>query len=404
MMNFVFISPNFPESYKIFADRLMRNGINVLGIGDAPYEALDEELRDALTEYYKVDNMEDYDSMYRAVAYFAFRYGKIDWIESNNEYWLRQDARLREDFNVTTGVQPHELALWQSKSAMKPVYKSAGIPTARNHKVSDIAAAEAFIDEIGGYPVFCKPDTGVGAEDTFKVEDHDDLEIFFRCKPDEPYVMEEFIVGDVYTYDAICDSNGEPLFESSLKCPNIADTVNSDQETLVMILPDVHPQIREYGRKALKEFKVKSRFVHFEFFRLKEPRKGLGDVGDHLGLEVNMRPAGGMLPDMMNYAHSCDVFQIYADMVAFDERREHQNGSDRCCVFAGRKDRFEHEHSHDEILDRYGDNMISAFRMPDVFADAMGNQIYMALFDDADEAFEFGRYILEYNFDYVMTH
>jgi hypothetical protein len=277
-MNFVFISPNFPESYKIFADRLMRNGINVLGIGDAPYEALDEELRDALTEYYKVDNMEDYDSMYRAVAYFAFRYGKIDWIESNNEYWLRQDARLREDFNVTTGVQPQELALWQSKSAMKPVYKSAGIPTARNHKVSDIAAAEAFIDEIGGYPVFCKPDTGVGAEDTFKVEDHDDLEIFFRCKPDEPYVMEEFIVGDVYTYDAICDSNGEPLFESSLKCPNIADTVNSDQETLVMILPDVHPQIREYGRKALKEFKVKSRFVHFEFFRLKEPRKGLGDV------------------------------------------------------------------------------------------------------------------------------
>ena len=28
----------------------------------------------------------DYDEMYRAVAYFAFRYGKIDWLESNNEF------------------------------------------------------------------------------------------------------------------------------------------------------------------------------------------------------------------------------------------------------------------------------------------------------------------------------
>ena len=144
-MNFVFISPNFPESYKLFAARLKDNGINVLGIGDCPYDALNGELKNALTEYYKVDNMEDYDSMYRAVAYFAFRYGKIDWIESNNEYWLEQDARLREDFNVTTGVQPKELALWKSKSAMKPVYKEAGIPTARNHKVTDIEAAEAFI-------------------------------------------------------------------------------------------------------------------------------------------------------------------------------------------------------------------------------------------------------------------
>ncbi len=216
--------------------------------------------------------------------------------------------------------------------------------------------------------------------------------------------MEEFIVGDVYTYDAICDSKGEPLFESSLRCPNISDTVNSNQETLVMILPDVDPQIREYGRRALKAFKVKSRFVHFEFFRLKEARKGLGDVGDHLGLEVNMRPAGGMLPDMMNYAHSCDVYQIYADMVVFDENRGQAVRDDQCSVFAGRKDRFVHEHSHDDILNRYRDNIVTAERMPDVFAAAMGNQMYIAVFDDLDKAFEYGEYILEYNYEYVMTH
>ena len=166
-MNFIFISPNFPDSFRYFCMRLRDNGVNVLGIGDCPYEALHWELKDALTGYYRVDSMEDYDSMYRAVAYFASVYGRIDWIESNNEYWLEQDAQLREDFNVRTGVRPDELALWKSKSAMKPVYKQAGIPSARNHRVTDIAAAKEFLEEIGGFPVFCKPDVRVGAADTY---------------------------------------------------------------------------------------------------------------------------------------------------------------------------------------------------------------------------------------------
>ena len=89
----------------MFPDRLKKNGVNVLGIADCPYEQLDEKVRNALTEYYRVDNMEDYDQMYRAVAYFTFKYGKIDWLESNNEYWLEQDARLRTDFHITTGEQ-----------------------------------------------------------------------------------------------------------------------------------------------------------------------------------------------------------------------------------------------------------------------------------------------------------
>ena len=164
-MNFVFIAPDFPDNYRHFCDRLKKNGVNVLGIGEAPYDALNEMLRNALTEYYKVDSLEDYDQVYRAVAYLAFRHGRIDWIESNNEYWLSMDAHLRQDFNVKTGVQPHELSLWQSKSAMKPVYQAAGIPSARQHKVTTPEAALSFIEEVGGYPVFAKPEVGVGARD-----------------------------------------------------------------------------------------------------------------------------------------------------------------------------------------------------------------------------------------------
>ena len=401
-MNLVFISPNFPDNFRNFCSRLHQNGVNVLGIGDAPYDSLNDDLKRSLTEYYKVDSMEDYSQVYRAVAYFAFRHGRIDWIESNNEYWLELDAKLRQDFNVTTGVQPGELALWKSKAAMKPVYKAAGIPSARQHRVSTMDAALEFIDEIGGYPVFAKPNVGVGATATYKIDNEDELRAFFSEVSGHDYVMEEYIVGDIYTYDAICDQNGDPLFESSFRCVNVADSVNDGTEAIIFVLPEVPDQLRDYGRKALKGFKVKSRFVHFEFFRLTEARKGLADVGDFVGLEVNMRPAGGFIPDMMNYSHSTDVYQIWADMVSHGQSNKAQGGPDRYCVFIGTKDAFKHTHSHDEILKRYGSKITMCQRMPDVFAAAMGNQMYMALLDTEDDVREFVTFVLDEQAKLIM--
>ena len=55
-MNFIFISPNFPTNYWRFCKELKDNGVNVLGIGDAPYEELSDALKGALSEYYRVDS------------------------------------------------------------------------------------------------------------------------------------------------------------------------------------------------------------------------------------------------------------------------------------------------------------------------------------------------------------
>ncbi len=394
-MNIVFISPNFPDNFRNFCDRLNDNGATVLGIGDASYDSLSDTLKNALTEYYKVDSMENYDQMYRAVAFFAFKYGRIDWIESNNEYWLELDARLRKDFHVTTGVLPEELALWKSKAAMKPVYRAAGIPSARQHRVSTIEAALEFIDEVGGYPVFAKPNVGVGASETFKIDNEEELKAFFAAVSGKDYVMEEYIGGDIFTYDAICDENGEPIFESSFTCVNVSDSVNDDTEAIIYVLPEVPDQLRDYGRRALKGFKVRSRFVHFEFFRLSEARKGLAEAGDFVGLEVNMRPAGGFIPDMMNYSHSTDVYRIWADMVCHRISAAAGNGPDRYCVFVGTKDRFTHTHSHDEILARYGSRITMCQRMPAVFYAAMGSQMYMALLDTKEDVREYVSFILD---------
>ena len=65
MRNLVFISPNFPTNYWMFCRELKNNGINVLGIGDCPYDYLMPELQDSLNEYYKVDSLEDDEAVYQ---------------------------------------------------------------------------------------------------------------------------------------------------------------------------------------------------------------------------------------------------------------------------------------------------------------------------------------------------
>lgn len=395
-MNFIFRSPYFPRVYWQFCDRLKARGVNVLGIGDAPYDSLSDELKGAMNEYYKVDSMEDYDQVYRAVAFFASKYGKIDWIESNNEYWLEQDARIREDFNIKTGVHPKALEAWKHKSGMKPYYEKAGIPTARCHKVTDKLEAIKFLTEIGGYPVFVKPDNGVGAADSWKIENDEELDAFFDKLPAVPYLMEEFVEGNIYSYDAICDSKGNPLFESSNWFPpSIADIVGGGPDLSYYVMAEVPEKLRDAGRRALKAFGVKSRFIHFEFFKLAKARPNLGEVGDYVGLEVNMRPAGGYTPDMMNFAHSTDVYEIYAEMVTEDKRLTLESGDDHVCVYASRKDGREYVHSHEEIMERYGDKMAMCERMPDILSGAMGNQMYTAHADDEKAAQEFIAFVHE---------
>lgn len=375
-MNFVFISPNFPETYWNFCDRLHKGGANVLGIGDAPYDDLDDNLKSSLTEYYRVYSLESYDQVFRAVAFFSFKYGKIDWIESNNEYWLEQDARLRTDFNVTTGVQSFDIGKFKSKAQMKTYYALGGIPTARQQKVLDIESAREFVSKVG-FPIVVKPEVGVGAAETYRLNDEADLRGFFSNLPEIPYVMEEFIFGDIYSYDAIVDSRCEPLFESSAKFPpSVMDVVNNQLDLEYYVLKDVPQQLRDLGRATVKAFGVRSRFVHFEFFRLTVAKLGLGNVGDFVGLEVNMRPAGGYTPDMMNFAHSTDVYSIWADMVLHDRRLLPESGEDHFCVYYSRRDSHRYLHSHEEVLERYGSVMAMCSRMPQALSGAMGNQMY----------------------------
>jgi hypothetical protein len=106
-----------------------------------------------------------------------------------------------------------------------------------------------------------------------------------------------------------------------------------------------------------------------------------------------MRPAGGYTPDMMDFAHQTDVYQIYADMVMTDSRKLPVSDSDRFCAYAAQKDIHRYAHTHDEIMDRYAGRIVMAERMPDVLSGAMGNQMYTAVLETEDDIKEFAAFV-----------
>lgn len=392
-MNFVYISPSFPKNFYQFCNRLKKNGVTVLAIADTPYDQLSEELKNSIDDYYQVYSMENYDEMVKAMGYFIFHYGHIDWLESNNEYWLEQDAKLRTDFNITTGIHTNHIEDIKCKSKMKKFYEEAGIKTARYHLVTTLDEGLKFIKEVG-YPVVVKPDNGVGAAKTYKISNQEELEKFYQEDHFTQYIMEEFVNGLIISYDGIANLSKDILFETSHVFPNpIMDVVNDASSMYYYSLREIPYDLKMAGQACVKAFYTAGRCFHMEFFRLLEDKEGLGKKGDIIGLEVNLRTPGGYTPDMMNFANDIDVYQIYADMVTqgysdYDHQRPYH------CVYCGRRDGINYTHSHDEIMSKYQFDLVMSERMPDILSGAMGNFTYTARFENMGQVDAFVQYVL----------
>lgn len=393
MTNFIYLSPNFPANHWNFCRQLKDNGINVLGIGDANYDDLTDDLKGSLNEYYKVSSLENYEEVYKAVAFFSYKYGRVNWLESNNEYWLERDSKLRDDFNINSGFHFKDMNDIKYKSKMKANYIKAGIKVARYHMVDDIEGCKDFIKEVN-YPVVVKPDNGVGASDTHKIKNEDDLIKFFNNKLDVTYIMEEFISGIVETYDAIVDSNGDPIFENgNVTLANLMETVSENGNCAFYERSILPADLLKAGRACVKAFGVKSRMIHFEFFRLLEDQH-IGKKDEIVALEVNMRPSGGISPTMMNWANGTDVYKIWADMIAFNSTNKKAEYK-KVCVFASRRDGHNFKLSNDEVREKYASVLRQEGRVEEALSGAMANYMFIANFKSEQEAKDFVKIVLE---------
>ncbi len=401
-MNFIFISPNFPPRYFKWVESLKARGVNVLVIADSPHYDLNPRLLSACTEYYFVADMNDFESMCKAVEYYQKKYGKIDYIESMNEWWLRSDAKLRERFGVD-GLLPKDMDRITSKSGMKEYFQKGGAKTIRYLLVSgpeDKEKAKAFVKEVG-YPVFVKPDVGVGAADSYALHNEAEFDHFFTLKLPEQYIMEEYVDGQIVSFDGICDNEGNVVFCSTDHFPTpIAIVVNEKTDyyyfnnPFALEMKDLDgKEFERVGRQVVKAFGIRKRFFHIEFFVLKGDKPGLGKKGDFVALECNMRAPGGDTPDLIDYANSVSVYEIYADVICYNENRQDLSGTKYYAFASHRRDALKYAHTEEEILSRYAGKLAMHGRYPEHIAVAMGDLFYFAKFATYEEGMEFDAFV-----------
>lgn len=387
LMNFVFFSPHFPVTGSDFCDRLKKAGANVLGIGDAPYDCLEPMLKQALSEYYLISDMENYDQTLRAMGHFTHKHGRIDRFESLNEHWLDLEAGIRTDFNIE-GIKLDYVQNIKRKSRMRAAFRKSGVNVIAQKKTSDRNGALEFIRRVG-YPVVVKPDSGAGAAHTYKISDAAELDEFFRIKPDGvSFVMEEFIDGLVVTYDGLVNRDVEILFAASTKYDGyIMDVVNKNLHMSYLCRPEVPPEVEAEGRKIVKAFDLKERFFHIEFFETRD--------GRIVALEVNIRPPGGYMTDAINYSYDIDIYAEWANMVVNNKVSGNFKGK-FFTAYASRKNHYRYSHSHADVMATHGDKIVRHNEIEKIFSKAMGDYAYQLRSTD--------RQALRQAVDYIQAH
>ena len=94
-MNVVFVEPFFPRNQREFARALAEAGATVIGFGESPVEALDEQLKGWLYHYEQVPSVTDVEAMTRAVRWTQDKLW-VDRLEATVEAHTMPAAQVRE--------------------------------------------------------------------------------------------------------------------------------------------------------------------------------------------------------------------------------------------------------------------------------------------------------------------
>jgi len=298
--------------------------------------------------------------------------------DSLNEHWLETEAALRTDFNIP-GINLATIGAIKRKSVMKQRFVDAGLSPGRGRVCPDEADLRAFIAEVG-WPVVAKPDVGVGAARTYKIENEAELEAYLADKPATDYIVEEFIRGELLTYDGLAGRNGEILFDSTFHYSvGVMEVVNAQLDIYYWMPRAIPADVQEVGRAMARAFDLRERPFHFELFRTAS--------GGLIPLEVNMRPPGGWTVDMWNYSNDFDFYHEWASVLV-DGTFEAEIARPYNVLYASRRDGRDYVMTHDEVLAEFSELIVHEARMERVLASAMGDHGYVMRSPDLEPIIE----------------
>ena len=356
-MNFLFISPGHPVNFYKYCTELKNLNCNVFGIGDRQTRELSPELCSALTEYVHVDSLGNYEDVLNSAKYLIRKYGLMSGLESNNEYWLELDARLRRDLDIE-GALPDQIEYYIHKSKMKEKFTSAGAAVSPYVVTRLYSEAEAFANKYH-YPIFAKPDRGIGARSVSKISDANVLHDFFSRQINEDFIFEVYLDGNLYSYDGLTDKNGNIIFDAAHYFETPIDKLKNTGSECIYHTMDVIPEkLQIAGSSSVRAFGLKGRFFHIEFFELTRNIKDVGNVGDFVALEANMRSSGGLTMEMINAAKNINVFELWAKCMLNFEVPPITSSSNLFCTNVGRHSWKQYKYGVEKIIEKFPDNFV----------------------------------------------
>ena len=385
-MDYLYISPEFPPNYVHFIENLHSLGINVWGMGEADFYQMPENLQSALAWYIRTD-LNNADAVQHALDELLMHKntsgttGNFDLVESHNEQWLSLEGMINEKYNID-GIKKQDLPRLKKKSKMKETFQKLGLPVAGGERITDINRAMNLADTLG-YPLILKPDEGVGAGGIYRIENKKQLQLHL-AQLDEDYLLEEFIEGDIVTYDGLTDYDGKVVFENSLIYGDGVLEYVQGKDTFFYVSRHIPAELRATGRKLVPQFGIRRKFFHFEFFKIN---------GMYMPIEINCRPPGGAILDMMNYSVDDDLYRAYAGMIA-GVPTDIQPLKKYYCCYLGRKDKH-YVYSHNEILSAFGHNLVEHGLNPPVFRQAMGTERYIFRSPNETDIFAMAEFVLK---------
>jgi hypothetical protein len=385
-MDFLYISPEFPAYGAHFIRNLAGLGMNVYGIGEAHFYEMQEPLRQDLKWYLRT-NLADLAAVKAAVDELLTIKSSsgsppgFDVVESHNEQWLRLESFINDTYGIG-GIRANDVDRLKRKSIMKDLFRTSGLAVARGEQVSGVDSGFQLTKTLG-YPVILKPEEGVGAGGIHKVANEDELRrVMTEIHGD--YLLEEFIDAPIVTYDGLTDQNGGIIFENSLTYGDGVLDYVMGKDTFFYVNRVIPDELCETGRKLVRIFDVRRKFFHFEFFK----RGSL-----YLPIEINCRPPGGAILDMMNYSIDDDLYAAYARMITSGQAIVCATKKYFCC-YLGRRDR-NYRHSHGEIMSKFGSDLLEWAENSTLYHEAMGKYRYILRSSQESDMYRMAEFILQ---------
>jgi len=317
MRHAVFVVPFlFETSVRFLRGALELPGVAVSLVSQDPLERFDEDIRKRLAGHWKVENALDPAHLVAAVRGLSEQLGPVDRLIGVLEQAQVPLAQAREELGLP-GLSVDAALSFRDKSVMKNRLREAGLPCARHCVATSEAELMAFLDEVG-LPVVIKPPAGAGAVDTFRVDRADQLpEALAQWPPSRarPMMVEEFIVGDEHSFDAIC-INGQCLWYSiSDYSPTPLEVMRNEWIQWCVMLPRElegrgYEQIRELGPRALDALGMQTGLAHMEWFRRPDGSVAISEVG--------ARPPGAQFTSLLSFAHDTDMYRAWSQLMIED--------------------------------------------------------------------------------------